>query len=281
MKKIKRIDQLQRNLQAQIPTFRCPHCQSPFAKLEAYSLYCTQNHSYNLNKKGYIHLMATNHKTIYDKELFTSRNLIYQAGIYEPFLTELTNQIKALNLKGTALDAGTGEGYFLNFLQQKLPDLTYIGLDIAKDGLSVAAQSELPIIWTLADLANLPLQDNTLDLILNILSPANYDEFQRTLKPEGYLLKIIPGKDYLKEIRTAIKGKLHSNDLVIQQFTNNFTLIHNTSITYPTPITPDLWKHLIRMTPMTSALTLEERELLEHAPAPNITIDLVFLIGKP
>lgn len=279
MKKMKRIDTLTHQLEANLAKFRCPHCKSPFTGVQNHSLHCTNGHTFNINKKGYIHLLTSTHKTLYDTTLFAARNFIYEANIYEAFLVDLMQQMQSLTQKSTVLDAGCGEGYFLNKIAQKLTEPTYIGIDIAKDGLIAATKSESPIIWTVGDLANLPLQDNSLDLILNILSPANYEEFQRTLKPEGNLLKVVPGQDYLKEIRTAIKGKPHSNELVIQQFSKHFKLIHTTSVTYPISITPELWTHLIRMTPMTASLSKEELHQLEQTPAPTITIDLVILVG--
>ncbi len=57
----------------------------------------------------------------------------------------------------------------------------------------------------IGDLANLPLLDNSIDILLNLLSPANYQEFARVLKPGGLLIKVIPGSEYLKEVRQALQ----------------------------------------------------------------------------
>src|SRR5699024_12519226 len=59
------------------------------------------------------------------------------------------------------------------------------------------------IIWTVADLANTPFQDNQFDVILNILSPSNYTEFNLLLKPDGYVMKVVLQSGYLKELRVA------------------------------------------------------------------------------
>src|SRR5690606_40580058 len=56
-------------------------------------------------------------------------------------------------------------------------------------------------VWIVADLANLPIATTSIDYILNILSPSNYAEFDRLLKKEGKLIKVIPNSDYLKELR--------------------------------------------------------------------------------
>ena len=44
---------------------------------------------------------------------------------------------------------------------------------------------------------------NEFDVILNILSPANYAEFTRLLKPDGLFVKVVPENDYLKELRNV------------------------------------------------------------------------------
>ena len=38
------------------------------------------------------------------------------------------------------------------------------------------------ILYGVADLARLPFQNRTIDVVLNILSPANYGEFYRILR---------------------------------------------------------------------------------------------------
>ncbi|MBA5735303.1 rRNA (guanine-N1)-methyltransferase, partial [Escherichia coli] len=58
--------------------------------------------------------------------------------------------------------------------------------------------------WTVADLANCPNQAETADVILNILSPSNYVEFKRLLKKDGFLLKVVPEANYLRELREFI-----------------------------------------------------------------------------
>ena len=50
-------------------------------------------------------------------------------------------------------------------------------------------------------MANCPFQDEQFDVILNILSPANYAEFTRLLKPGGLFVKVVPESGYLKELR--------------------------------------------------------------------------------
>ena len=97
-------------------------------------------------------------------------------------------------------------------------DLTGVGIDLSKEGIRVAAKEHRDIIWCVADLTKLPLQNQQFDLVLNILSPANYGEFKRVLKEHGILVKLLPTADYLIELRELLfKGtdkELYENDSV-------------------------------------------------------------------
>ena len=55
--------------------------------------------------------------------------------------------------------------------------------------------------WFVADLKRLPVRSAAADVVLNVFSPADYAEFRRVLAPDGELLKVVPGPDYLREVR--------------------------------------------------------------------------------
>lgn len=46
----------------------------------------------------------------------------------------------------------------------------------------------------MADLNNIPLKDESIDIILNILSPSNESEMSRLLKKDGIIIKVTPKK---------------------------------------------------------------------------------------
>src|SRR5699024_4119165 len=77
---------------------------------------------------------------------------------------------------------------------------TGIGLDIAKEGIIMASKNYHNPIWLVGDLANIPLTDQSRHVVLNILSPANYMEFERDLAPEGIIVRIVPRPNYLTEL---------------------------------------------------------------------------------
>ena len=53
--------------------------------------------------------------------------------------------------------------------------------------MQLAAKSDASwkVNWFVGDLAHLPIQSKSIEVILDIFSPANYAEFERVLKAEG------------------------------------------------------------------------------------------------
>ena len=100
------------------------------------------------------------------------------------------------------LDVGCGEGYYLNQLysDEKINSRCKLfGIDISREGISLATRYENSILWSVSDLSNLPFKNDKLDIIIDILSPSNYSEFTRVLNKGGVVIKVIPDEHYLKE----------------------------------------------------------------------------------
>ena len=62
--------------------------------------------------------------------------------------------------------------------------------DISKDSVQIAAKSEpdWAVNWFVGDLARLPIKDASMDILLDIFSPANYGEFRQFLSKERDIL---------------------------------------------------------------------------------------------
>ncbi|WP_338150449.1 putative RNA methyltransferase [Priestia flexa] len=50
--------------------FRCPHCKCSFKDVDLKSLKCSNNHTFDFAKQGYINLMTHSTKSHYDKRLY-------------------------------------------------------------------------------------------------------------------------------------------------------------------------------------------------------------------
>ena len=154
------------------------------------------------------------------------------------------------------------------------------GVDIAKEGIKLATSEDKDIIWAVADLAKLPFQQASFDVILNILSPANYHEFERVLADDGLLIKVIPGKSYLGELRRLLFDKNeYSSDRVADYFSNKLDLISSENLSYQVQLNEMILPQLLKMTPLTWNMEPDMQKEIKLADIPFVTVDLTILTG--
>lgn len=275
-----KIDRARQNFAAMQATLCCPLCGGAL-RLSDNSFRCPAEHCYDLAAKNYLNLApAAKPPVIYDEQLFLTRRRVFEGGFYDRLTDALTQYAagirQRLNRPLTIIDAGCGEGFFARRL---LRDLTpanaeIIALDLARDGVMLAAQAEPALKCLIADLAALPFPDNSADIILNILSPANYREFQRVLRPGGLLLKVIPGANYLRQVREAYQLSPGEESEAAALFRAIPAQQEETRLTYTMPVNAAQAADFLQMSP-----------LAEHRQPPaagfaEITIDLWLLAAR-
>ncbi|WP_172370624.1 putative RNA methyltransferase [Sporosarcina jiandibaonis] len=280
-KKMMNAEQIEKNAHL----FSCPVCGTELILIDKSRLVCTKNHSFDLSRQGYVNLTSGGHLTKYDKALFEARKTIIDSGFFNPVLDSSTNLIsKQLEdkLEAVIIDAGCGEGSHLSTILSKLrKNVTGVGIDLSKEGILAAAKDHPGNIWAVADLANCPFADEQFDVILNILSPANYAEFTRLLKPDGLFLKVVPEQDYLKELRAVFydeAGREQDADPAAR-VAEHFSDVKTERITYQFPLDQELLAKLIRMTPLTWGASGEKVNEALRIGIPSITIDFTIIIA--
>lgn len=236
-----------------IQQLQCPVCKSNFSEVQMGALTCLNGHSFNIAKKGSLFFLNNPVKTEYTTEMLSYRNQFLTAGFFDPMLNEVATKITG-NL---ILDAGCGEGTTTKWMAQHTSgDL--IGLDISKPAINIAGSGVAPdpyALFMVGDLAKLPFADQSLSTIVNILSPANYQEFDRTLANGGELIKVIPGNHYLSELRNLIypdgEHATYDNAPVKNHFIDHYQHVEFSKISYKFPLTTELFTALFNMTPLT------------------------------
>lgn len=267
---------------------QCIHCQEALT-LKGKSLTCINGHQFDMSKQGYYFLAHKSMSNRYDQALFSARRLIItKSPLYNKLhqrLTELITQESKTPL--TILDAGSGEGSHLQQLKQSLPiDSQLVGIDLAKAGIQLASDYNGNMLSLVADLTELPFADQQFDVILSILSPANYDEFNRVLKANGHLVKIVPNVGYLKEIRNKLAefGHLqddsYDNTAIISKFLKHYPDAQQEIIQESLQLTTEQMHALIEMTPLTWRFTAEQRLSLQESLGTEITLDVTLLIHR-
>lgn len=252
-----------------------------------YSLKCNSKHTYDLAKKGYANLFNGYTKIVrtYDKNLFSARKIISDSGLYSGLLKKLYEVISRYNVKNI-LDAGCGCGNLTYEIFKNVGEQLFFAVDLSKDGIDFAATNfcENNLIWFVANLNNLPFAEDKFDIILNIMSPANYQEFKRVLKPDGVLLKVMPDSDYLKELRRFIYQENDKNEYSNQDVLNNLAesinIVEITDVKYTHSVATENIAALFDMTPLT--ININEREQVKQnliAQNKNFEITLAFKIA--
>ena len=263
--------------------FACPICQEALDLVQQ-SLACPNRHSFDLAKFGYVNLAPqVKASKDYDKENFQNRQLVLENGFYNHILNALSECLSPLAHPANILDIGCGEGYYSRSLQERHPDHSFYAFDLSKESIQLAAKSdqEWKVKWFVGDLAHLPLLDQSMDLLLDIFSPANYQEFKRVLAPEGRLIKVIPTAAHLQEIRQKVKDHLdqvdYSNKQIIQHFSDHFTIENTIHCQERFELTPALREALLSMTPL---LFHVDPAQIDWTDLTQVTISATILIGR-
>ncbi len=257
-----------------IELLRCPVCGAAFSKLQN-SLRCPNGHTFDPSAKGYVHFAPNAQPSRYDAALFEARRRILNAGFYDTVIDAI--RLRMPDPRGVVLDAGCGDGTFTKALQGE----TTVGLDLSKDAIRLAARGGGPILWTVGDLTRLPIADGAVDTVLNLFSPAHYAEFSRVLKPNGRLLKLVPGEEYLQEIRALMGDRLknasYSNEAVVNRLSERFSVLDRVRVTNTFRLSEAEASDFLAMTPLTFGV---DPAALDASQLTEITVDTELMVCR-
>jgi 23S rRNA (guanine745-N1)-methyltransferase len=272
--------------------FRCPVCKEQMQMIHLQSLVCSNRHCFDIAKQGYINLFYRANKTKYEKKIFECRRIISRSGFFDPLYAVVSgiiiNQLRN-NESASILDAGCGEGSHLINIQEQIfqkrsNPLLAVGIDISKEGVGIAAAEYSNAAWCVADIANCPFANHRFNFILNILSPANYSEFQRMVAVDGMVIKVIPEQGYLKELREIFyegsEKHAYSNELTLNHFKQQFKETDVKCIRYQVNLSEPLIEPLIGMTPLSWGTSRERLQKVQEMNLQQVTMDFKILVGK-
>lgn len=252
-------------------------------KLDNSQIKCEKNHVFDLSRTGYVNLIRNPAKSHYNKELFQARSKIIESGFFRALELEIENQINNfVDQKHTLtiLDAGCGDGsLFSNLLSQlKNKSINAIGIDISKPGVQIASKKNHETMWLISDIANIPLKDKSIDIVLNTLSPANYREFSRILKDDGILIKTVPDDDHLIQLRNLISKEAYSNSGIVNLFKDQMNFLSEVKIFEERIFENNEREDIIKMAPLAWDTKVDYKELSKTDNI--ITLNLNIMVGK-
>ena len=272
----------------------CPVCGGGLGLTAAgQSLACSAGHSFDIARQGYVNLYRGKPVNEYSKESFRQRQQILEKCMYAHILEEICSFLQAVCGAGRPrllLDAGCGEGYYTREIAARLGGcgLDFYGVDLSRDSVQLAASTAnqaggaaSAIKWLVADIGHLPVRDGSVDFLLDIFTSAIYEEFQRILSPDGYLIKVIPGEGHVKELREAASSQLHHKDYKERKgtavFSEHFETILNKTVSQTFAVTPEERDVFIHMTPL---LFHVDKTKVDWSAVHSITVEGQLLIGR-
>ncbi|WP_420535109.1 putative RNA methyltransferase [Acinetobacter populi] len=245
----------------------CPVCRESLT-LQDKTWQCSNRHSYDQAKQGYVNLHVVQHKHSKSPgdtpEAVAARRRFLTAGCYQSLQHKIVAVLQQLNIQ-SAIDIGCGEGYYTQAMAEVVPDL--IAVDIAKSAVQIAAKQDTQkqVVWVVGTGAILPVQDQSLQLCSSFFSPLPKTEMLRVLESQGYLLVATPAPQHLYAMREALfdQVKVHEPEKFITQLQPEFELIEQHLITDDLSLNQQQLKDLIAMTPYAWKAKADKRAALE------------------
>ncbi len=244
----------------------CPKCKAPLVLADR-TAKCPAGHSYDRAKEGYFNLLLTSVGGTHgdNKEMIDARRSFLDAGYYAP----LSDALNALALRtlpegGTVLDGGAGEGYYTARLAEALAasnkGASVYSFDISKDAVRRLAKRRADLHPVVAGVYDMPVQSESVDLLLNFFAPFAGEEALRVLKKGGYLCMAVPEREHLFGLKKKVYENPYYNE-VSEEIPEGFSLMESIEIREEIEITaPAHIRALFAMTPYAYRTGKEGRE---------------------
>ncbi len=278
---------------------QCPVCRNSLLN-SADGYQCSNNHTFDAAREGYVNLLLAHQKNSKEpgdnKEMVRSRRRFLDLGLYDR-ISDGINEAVTGNLPVPAgeracniLDAGCGEGFYLKRVKEFLArrpgpsvPVDYYGVDISKFAVRQATQRDRTIDWFVAGIKDLPFAQSSLDMVLNVFSPADFPEFSRVLKETGGLLIVSPGPKHLNGLREIIypNAREHAPSTISEEAKEIFSLSRETRIHYPLELKGrEAIMDLLAMTPYFWNIDLKTKAKVEALDRLALDVDVEIRVFK-
>ena len=204
---------------------KCPICRAAMSADESgRSLRCAgegKTHCFDIAAGGYVNLISGRAAGGDSREAVRARTAFLEGEHYAPIadaVTEILRDICGLGEKNTVIDAGCGDGYYLNRVLNRLP-CCGLGFDLSKFAVDHAAKSarrqglSARSFYAVSSVFDLPLGDGCADAVINLFAPCVEREYRRVLRPGGYLIVVGAGEDHLYELKQSVYDEVYRNDV--------------------------------------------------------------------
>lgn len=280
------------------PAFICPICQSPIIihdktwVCDATFAKNAKQHSFDVAKQGYINLLPVQFKKSKNpgdsEPSILARQRFLQQGYYDGLakgLVEFTKSQLSVNDQMIWLDVGCGEGYYTEQILSLNPK-HLIAMDISKPAVQTTAKrlknAPTPTTCLVATASQMPLADNSVNLISSIFSPILPDEFARLLADNGTVLIAKPLSHHLIQLRQGLFETVqeHDSDKFIEQMAEKFELKSQREISADITVDREALADLMTMTPYAYRASPARRQvvLAQCEQTGKMSLSLAFIL---
>ncbi|NBK97335.1 MAG: methyltransferase domain-containing protein [Erysipelotrichia bacterium] len=255
----------------------CPVCKQELQKEEKRYV-CKKNHSFDMAKQGYTNLYLKSSKNSGDnKEMIAARTSFLNMHHYDRLVDAIIEIVKEKQ-GNTVIDAGCGEGYYTNLISQATNSEIY-AFDLSKEALKYAAKQNKQIHYYLSSIFDIPMSDESCDLLLNIFAPLANEEYYRLVKSGGYLIKVDPHHTHLKEMKDLLYDEVYENEVLALKV-KGFRLEKYQELTYTMHLKKEAIQALFKMTPYYYKSSKKKSEYLMNVEKMECTASFMIYIYK-
>lgn len=268
--------------------FICPVCKNVLIKYNN-TLKCQNNHSFDISKFNYVNLLQSqqNSKKRHgdDKLMVKARKDFLDNGYYDPLLKSIFHALECFTKDNMVVfDSGCGECYYTDkiekYLSKKVAQPTVCGIDIAKDAIIHGMKRNSNLELAVASVNNIPISNEYCDIILNFFAPISDAEYYRIAKENSKIIRVVPLKNHLWELKCNIYDSPYKNDTLDLQI-DGFEIIDKQELKYE--ITVDSNEHiqnLFKMTPYYYKTSRKDQEKVLKLNTLTTKIEFGIIIYK-
>ena len=258
----------------------CPVCGGELTRFDK-SYRCPDGHSYDIARQGYVNLLMSNRSASShhgdDKMMVKARCDFLDRGYYTPLRDAIIRAVTSNNVTApVTVDSGCGDCWYTSAVYDAVGG-EMIGIDISKAALIAGAKRSRDLTLCVASASRLPVKSQCADLVLNIFSPWEPEEFRRVLKTGGRLIRAVPMERHLWSLKRAVYDRPYENPAPVTEL-RGFRLVSSEPIRESIELksNEDI-QNLFKMTPYYYKTGKSDQEKLTRLD--TLTVELEVLVA--
>ncbi|MBX2883528.1 MAG: methyltransferase domain-containing protein [Granulosicoccus sp.] len=247
--------------------FACPLDGLPLQHHEN-SLRCENRHNFDISRYGYANLLPVQLKPSRDpgdsKAMINARRRVLESGLFKPLADAVASAIRNLRSTETAsvapgsllLDAGCGEGYYTNVINEALAagddSVRVAGIDISRWAVTAAAKKYPHLDWAVANNKQPPVSAGQVWLISCLFGFPTWKPWATLQSPGQHVLVVDAGRDHLLQLRQQIypEVRFHEPQREDEAQESGYLKTEETQVQFETTVDQlSLLQDLLQMTP--------------------------------